>query len=582
MKSNTRIAGPLSKEYTSIQYLVLIAITLLALALRLYKLGAWSFWIDELFTIRDAINHNAIPIEDLYRVKSTAGYGFNFISISYALVRLALDTWGLNEWSARLFPALIGAVSIPAFYFPIRKNFGAFVGLVSVLFIAISPWHIQLSQNARYYTAIILFSLPALFAFYFGVERNRFDFILLAFALIALATLERIYALFFLPVIVIYLVLLVLLPYGRKPAGLTPKNVAVFLSLPVLLYAAYEALYAFVLHRETFISVFLSSRFLGLLTAKPEWLLTGLLTDIGLPVAGLAAVGALVLFIQRRRLGLLLSVGAATPLLILMVLAPFFQTSTHYMVLSLPCIMILAAVGLKELYLKAARPWGLAALTGILMLFFVGFLRDRVVRDVEYFYLPHIRSYALVGVLVFLAACLVFTAVLFAYALLQKRRLTPDGAPARILERAHASLERLSPRLGLALWMLGLVPILILHPLVTDQMYYRYQHGYRDNDWRSAMAVVKTQRLPGDRVVSAMPPVASYYLDDQTEDLAQADVQAWVAQGQRVWVIYEYGAMQIKDQAFEDWMAASCQPRGAFDRYVRGRLWKMRVILCEP
>jgi hypothetical protein len=30
---------------------LLAAITLLALALRLYRLGEWSFWIDEVFTV---------------------------------------------------------------------------------------------------------------------------------------------------------------------------------------------------------------------------------------------------------------------------------------------------------------------------------------------------------------------------------------------------------------------------------------------------------------------------------------------------------------------------------------------------
>jgi hypothetical protein len=39
----------------------LALITLLATALRFYKLGEWSFWIDEIFTINHAQLHYGNP-----------------------------------------------------------------------------------------------------------------------------------------------------------------------------------------------------------------------------------------------------------------------------------------------------------------------------------------------------------------------------------------------------------------------------------------------------------------------------------------------------------------------------------------
>ena len=39
------------------QYIWLFLITLFAAALRFYRLGEWSFWIDEIFTINHAVSH---------------------------------------------------------------------------------------------------------------------------------------------------------------------------------------------------------------------------------------------------------------------------------------------------------------------------------------------------------------------------------------------------------------------------------------------------------------------------------------------------------------------------------------------
>ena len=39
----------------TLQYLLLGLITLVAVGLRFYKLGEWSFWIDEVWSIVDAL-----------------------------------------------------------------------------------------------------------------------------------------------------------------------------------------------------------------------------------------------------------------------------------------------------------------------------------------------------------------------------------------------------------------------------------------------------------------------------------------------------------------------------------------------
>jgi hypothetical protein len=61
------IKDPMYTTYTKIKnhpaspYLLLAAITLLAAALRFYKLGEWSFWVDEFYSVNRAINHFSSP-----------------------------------------------------------------------------------------------------------------------------------------------------------------------------------------------------------------------------------------------------------------------------------------------------------------------------------------------------------------------------------------------------------------------------------------------------------------------------------------------------------------------------------------
>jgi 4-amino-4-deoxy-L-arabinose transferase-like glycosyltransferase len=564
-------------------YLLLSAITILALFLRFYKLGEWSFWIDELFTIRDAFNHNTISIQDVYLIDPQQDYGFSFFSISLILVRGVLTTFGITEFNARIIPALLGSLSIPIFFLPLRKMIGSKVALVAVFFLAISPWHMFLSQNARYYAPLIIFATLSLFAFYFSLEKNNPLYLILSLFFLVLATFERIHSLFFLPVVGIYIILLVFLPFGKKPAGLTRKNIALVIGIPVLIYLFYEVLYHFVLQRETFIQVFLSPKFLGQITARPQWLITGVITDVGVPLAVLAVIGGGSLLMRRNRLGLLLILAIVIPMIALMVLAPFFQTSIHYMIVSLPAWMILGAVGFVELYHQTQKKWGLPLMVGTLLLIGGLFLRDRVIRDVLYFYGPQLNASIItiagLGVALLGGAGVLLVSLSVFHR--QNSSSLPDSArdyPATISKPWVAVIRNLP----LVVWGLIILPILLLHPMVTNHLYYTFQHGYRDNNWKAAVSSLASYKEDGDFVLSAMPPVASYYLGERVQDLDGFRIEEALTSGQRFWVIEEYGAYQIQGDEFQNWITENCQRVSAFDRYVRGREWPMRIAICPP
>ena len=129
----------------------LVAVTCLAAALRLLHLGTWSFWADEVFTVRDA----------------TAFPGTLTINpLPYACVAASMRLFGVSEWSARLAPALVGIACAPLCHWAGRKLFSPWTGRATALLVALSPWHLFWSQNSRGYVFTFAFAVIALVAFH--------------------------------------------------------------------------------------------------------------------------------------------------------------------------------------------------------------------------------------------------------------------------------------------------------------------------------------------------------------------------------------------------------------------------------
>jgi len=307
-------------------YGLLAVVTLAGGALRFYKLGVWSFWGDEVFTVGSG--------ED----------GFNYSvlrrSLSLVLVRAVVNELGVTEWNARLVPALIGVISIPALYFLARRMFNPSAGLVAASLLALSPWHLYWSQNARFYTALFLLYTSALVTFYIGLEEDRPGALAAALVLLGLAVKERLIALFFIPVALGYVALLEVLPF-EKPRGLRWRR----LGLTALAGVALAGLFLrpYVLDLAGWRAGF------GRANNSPLWILAAVAFYIGVPTLCMGASGALYLLIRRHRASLLLILGAVIPWLTLAGIAPFHYTATRYAFICLGSWIILAAVAAVEL-----------------------------------------------------------------------------------------------------------------------------------------------------------------------------------------------------------------------------------------
>lgn len=332
-------------------YVWLGLITLLAAGLRFYKLGTWSFWIDEIYTV----NHATAHFSTMQLIFEHLPPHRNWIPISVMLTAQALNFWGVSEWSARFTSALIGGLSIPVLFFPTRKIFGNWVGLIAVLLLAVAPWHLYWSQNARFYTSLLLFYSLALAMFYFGMERNNPAYFIGFFGLLYLALSERLFAIFIFPVIGVYLIALWIFKF-EKPAGLNLRNLS-FIGFPLIVGGAIELYSQWVNGVSRFFADF--GWFFLYRNDDPIRLLGNISFDIGIPLMSLALFGAIFLILRKNRAGLLMTVNAIVPFVMLVVVNPLIFTKDRYVFIILFSWIVLAAVVVYELFINtsAAYKW---------------------------------------------------------------------------------------------------------------------------------------------------------------------------------------------------------------------------------
>ena len=134
-------------------------IALLALALRLQGLGEHPLWGDEAHTARRAESLRAVVIErklaPLYAATSAA-----FIL-------------GKDEWAIRLPHVLYGGAGVLLMAFAGRAFAAPRVGLVAALLLAVSPFHVFHSREARHYSLFVLLTLASMLLVRKAIETRR-------------------------------------------------------------------------------------------------------------------------------------------------------------------------------------------------------------------------------------------------------------------------------------------------------------------------------------------------------------------------------------------------------------------------
>jgi mannosyltransferase len=137
--------------------IAIIAITILAFALRIYHLGHQSIWYDE----GVSIYYSCQSLKDLL-VSASAD---NHPPLHYLVLHFWLKLAGQSEFSVRLLSLISGVLSIPLLFRLGQELFDQRVGLLAAFLLSISPFHVWFSQEARMYTLAVLFSLASVYIF---------------------------------------------------------------------------------------------------------------------------------------------------------------------------------------------------------------------------------------------------------------------------------------------------------------------------------------------------------------------------------------------------------------------------------
>ena len=308
--------------------LSLAILTIIAALIRFWKLSDWSFWADEVFTIQDARDNSYFP---------------SINPLIYFFVSLSIKIFGVNEWSARFSPCIIGILTIPILYFPLRAIFGSKTAIIAVLFTALSPWHLFWSQSARGYSLTFLFSSLSALTFFIALETDNLKFVVIALATTILSILSHFLSVLLVPAMFVYSALLYLLPV-EKPAGLRWKNMGIFFG-PFLLTAL----------------IFLIPKYFHYLVSgwghnqwsrSPIYILFTLGYGIGIPTVVSAILiifdASLRIYKNPRKIDkryLFLLCYAGVPLGICLIFSMFLNIAGYYLFFTVPAYFVLAACG---------------------------------------------------------------------------------------------------------------------------------------------------------------------------------------------------------------------------------------------
>ncbi|MEN6520430.1 MAG: glycosyltransferase family 39 protein [Armatimonadota bacterium] len=140
------------RVYSDRWLFALFAVLALAAVLRIYQLGTENMWIDEGLSLKDA------------------SAGFTVQKASRPLYFWILSPWmhlGQSDWLLRVPSVIFDLVTVAVIFLLARKIWGMKAAVVAGLLIAVSPLHVDHSQEVRMYT---LLALTGIGTFYFFVN----------------------------------------------------------------------------------------------------------------------------------------------------------------------------------------------------------------------------------------------------------------------------------------------------------------------------------------------------------------------------------------------------------------------------
>jgi uncharacterized membrane protein len=282
----------------------LLALTLLALILRAYRVDFQPLWWDEGWTVYFAtadvssmIARTAIDIHPPFY---------------YLILHFWILIFGPGAVSVRLFSVGIGTLSIPLMFLVAQRLLGRRTALIAALILAVAPFHVYYSQEARMYALVTLLVLASHYLFILlldGHESRRKRSV--HWILYVLVTLMAMYTQYYAAFLPAAQTLFLFLRFRRHkvvlPRWIAAQAALLLAYLPWLLYAG-PRLVAYVgnklvkegdvpAHLATYLYTHFVAFSVGHVSEERH-----LVSLLAVAFAALALLGAVACFVAGRRL----------------------------------------------------------------------------------------------------------------------------------------------------------------------------------------------------------------------------------------------------------------------------------------
>jgi uncharacterized membrane protein len=146
---------------------LLVVVTVAGGVIRLVGIGAQSLWYDEVVT-REVITGPIVHLLSRVRlVEGTPPLYFGLLAVWSRIV-------GDGDGEIRLFSAIVGTAAIPVLYAACRElRLSRRTSLIAAALLAVNPYLVWYSQEARAYSLLVLLAAVSVLAFARALQRGR-------------------------------------------------------------------------------------------------------------------------------------------------------------------------------------------------------------------------------------------------------------------------------------------------------------------------------------------------------------------------------------------------------------------------
>lgn len=345
-----------------IHYTALSLILIVGAYLRLTALARQSLWFDEI----DVVVRAQRPLSVVLHTFVAPGENGPFYNILLALwIRVA----GISETAVRFPSAVAGVLAIPLIYLLGRRLAGSTTGLLAAGLLAISPYHVWYSQEAKMYAIVVLLALASSLALVEALETDRARWWLVYVAATSLMFYNHVATVLVFAAQCLYVLASYRAWRGRERGWLASVGLLTLPYLPIALWAL-KVISGQVPTWQPHARFWDAMQIFAIKFAINRYDMT---TQIraALLYAGLAGLGLVVLALKRRRQRwwLLLALLTAVPVVGLWLVSLRQSVfADRYAMVALPAYLILVAAALAWLIRsRLLWPLGLLALTFVLI-----------------------------------------------------------------------------------------------------------------------------------------------------------------------------------------------------------------------